>query len=468
MPTATTAPTATVEDSTSGSSTTSTTSSTTTTVKLTPLWANTALPRMPRSVNRAPTAPTPPAAPTGTTTSAATTTTYTTGTGRKPTPLWANTGLPRIKLQPRPEVERTPLPFEATGGEPTPSPPARRPSYRVTSWGLEGVTDAILSPPPSTDAPDASSAPSSGGGRTASYHVTSWGLEGLPGISFSSGARPTKGPMAQRPLAAKFAKPPKANSAAGGHGAKPSRSTAGKSLRQPPGLTMLVHGLPQHIAPSRLLSEFPTALTAEATYDATSGVRTSIVLTFESRQPPANRKSAALGARCSLWSATPASSIASSHGTARTVPCASAASNPTAKSFSPIACCPEQRASGTLRRGAVHGHEIVRPDACACLSIPHAGPLVTRRRAELLPHRLRGHVHLAARLSRLACANTVTCARPQPRRKEVAGPHHVRTRHSIRSRRRRRAEQQEERQVSARVGHVDVVEVWEAAAAREL
>ena len=101
--------------------------------------------------------------------------------------------------------------------------------------------------------------------------------------------------MAQRPLAAKFAKPPKANSAAGGHGAKPSRSTAGKSLRQPPGLTMLVHGLPQHIAPSRLLSEFPTALTAEATYDATSGVRTSIVLTFESRQPPANRKSAALG-----------------------------------------------------------------------------------------------------------------------------------------------------------------------------
>ena len=60
-------------------------------------------------------------------------------------------------------------------------------------------------------------------------------------------------------------------------------------------LTMVVGKLPQHVSPARLLSEFGTALTAEAHYDAKTNQRMAVVLTFPPGKPPARRSSSSLG-----------------------------------------------------------------------------------------------------------------------------------------------------------------------------
>ena len=61
---------------------------------------------------------------------------------------------------------------------------------------------------------------------------------------------------------------------------------------------MLVKDLPAHIAPSHLLNDYPTALTAEATYETKTGTRKSVLVTFPSGQPPETRHSNHLG--CTL------------------------------------------------------------------------------------------------------------------------------------------------------------------------
>ena len=58
---------------------------------------------------------------------------------------------------------------------------------------------------------------------------------------------------------------------------------------------MLVSKLAAHVSPARLLADFPTALTAEAHFDAASNARLAVVLTFPHGQPPAMRSSKALG-----------------------------------------------------------------------------------------------------------------------------------------------------------------------------
>jgi len=56
----------------------------------------------------------------------------------------------------------------------------------------------------------------------------------------------------------------------------------------------IVSDLAPNVAPSRLLHEFPTAVSAEATYEPRSGERSWVVLTFEAGRLPSKRESRAL------------------------------------------------------------------------------------------------------------------------------------------------------------------------------
>ena len=106
---------------------------------------------------------------------------------------------------------------------------------------------------------------------------------------------PTANPLAapavraQRPAAAA----PKAAIAARAANAARATKIVQKPARPP--LTFVVSKLPQHVSPSRLLAEFPTALAVEAQFSRKSGERTALILTFPSEWPPPSRSSAALG-----------------------------------------------------------------------------------------------------------------------------------------------------------------------------
>ena len=70
---------------------------------------------------------------------------------------------------------------------------------------------------------------------------------------------------------------------------------AAKPKKRP--LTMIVKSLAQHISPSRMLVEFPTAITAEAHFDTRTNERTALVLTFDAAHPPASRESTHFGCK---------------------------------------------------------------------------------------------------------------------------------------------------------------------------
>ena len=73
------------------------------------------------------------------------------------------------------------------------------------------------------------------------------------------------------------------------------KSPAAKPKKRP--LTMIVKSLAQHISPSRMLVEFPTAFTAEAHFDTRTNERTALVLTFDAAHPPASRESTHFGCK---------------------------------------------------------------------------------------------------------------------------------------------------------------------------
>lgn len=74
----------------------------------------------------------------------------------------------------------------------------------------------------------------------------------------------------------------------------PSRALASPSSRALR-ILYIVSNLAPHVAPSRLLQEFPTAVSAEATYELGSGDRSWVVLAFEAGRLPSKRASKALG-----------------------------------------------------------------------------------------------------------------------------------------------------------------------------
>lgn len=135
----------------------------------------------------------------------------------------------------------------------------------------------------------------------ASYHVPSWGLDSVPGVSAVAAAAsaPTAAPRHVAAASTSHLNTPKATAKPQAEIPKPAPSS-----KPPPAaqtrptrrlLSMLVSQLPQHVAPSRLLSEFPTAISAEATYDTKTGTRTAVVLAFERDTPPSTRTSKTLG-----------------------------------------------------------------------------------------------------------------------------------------------------------------------------
>jgi len=141
--------------------------------------------------------------------------------------------------------------------------------------------------------------------KTTSHVAPPRRVTHLPTTSMPRLTTPIKGTKATFAAAAKLAKPkPRAAKASGITAPKPVNTVT--DLRRPAGVPMrppkrahamkyVVGNLPQNVAPARLLGEFPTALTAEASYDVATSKRTTLVLTFPPGQPPASRTSRALG-----------------------------------------------------------------------------------------------------------------------------------------------------------------------------
>ena len=204
-----------------------------------------------------------------------------------PRALTASTALPRVPspLAQRPAAARAAAP-PSRAGNGAPAEPARQQAEPARQQA-EPARRQRQAPPLRA--------------ARASYHVPSWGLDSVPGVSAVAAAAsaPTAAPRHVAAASTSHLNTPKATAKPQAENPKPTPSS-----KPPPAaqtrptrrlLSMLVSQLPQHVAPSRLLSEFPTAISAEATYDTKTGTRTAVVLAFERDTPPSTRTSKTLG-----------------------------------------------------------------------------------------------------------------------------------------------------------------------------